>query len=181
MTPASLNHAHLGICKVINTLFQNVRRRQEIGIQNEEKFAFCLLKSVVQGPGFEPYTILSPQHNGIKSLCPELGNFALRNLVRFIRRIVKNLDLQFFNRVLNFTDRFQQTLDYVNFVVNRKLDRYHRQVVKSSRGRRLAMPVLEIKMNDQISVDAIGRKNENHEKIADRPKQHPGFSMHIKE
>jgi hypothetical protein len=69
----------------------------------------------------------------------------------------------------------------VNFVVDRKLDRYYREVVKSSRERRLAVPVLEIEMNDQISVDAIGRQHEYHKKIADRPKQHPGFSVHIKE
>src|SRR5262249_4766418 len=150
MAPTSLYHSHPGICKIIDTLFQNVRGWHEIGIQNKEKFAFRFLKSVVQGSRLEPHTILPPQHHRIESSRAKPGSFALRNLVGFIRRIVQNLYLQFLNRILNFTNRFQQSLDYMNFVVDRELNRYYGEVVKPSRDRWLAMPILEIEMNDQI-------------------------------
>src|SRR5437016_4495359 len=71
VTPTRLNHANLGICKVIDTLFQNVRWWHKIGIQNKEKLAFGLLKAVVQSPGLKAHTILPPQYNGIESSFPE--------------------------------------------------------------------------------------------------------------
>src|SRR5207302_9184053 len=91
--PPRSNHANLRIRKIIDTIFKDVWRRDEIGIQNEEKFAICFLKTVVQSSGLKTHAILSPQDNRVIASLAQFGDFALRNLVGFIRRIVQNLNL----------------------------------------------------------------------------------------
>src|SRR5437867_12664143 len=46
VAPPNLNHAHLRITEVIDDVLEEIRRRNEIGIEDRNEFAGCCLQAV---------------------------------------------------------------------------------------------------------------------------------------
>jgi len=92
-----------------------------------------------------------------------------RNLPRVVGRIVEHLDLQPIARVIQFADRSQQSLDYINFVEDRQLHGHDRQLFESARRHRRVFPILEKEVDNKIAVDAVSRKADEHAEVTDCP------------
>src|SRR5260370_18646231 len=91
---------------------------------------------------------------------------------------MEHLDLEKLPRIIQLADRAQQALDHINFVEDRQLHRHFRQLFEVSGRDRFALHVFKKEKNDEVAMDAISRKTDEHTQIADRPDNVSEASLH---
>src|SRR5205823_2211069 len=169
MAPARLNHPHFRIGKEIDRLAQQMRRWNEIGIENTNEFTARGSQPSFQGARFEAGAIDSMNQFDIETALTQFRCTIRRNLLRVIGRIVEHLDLQPIAWVIQLADRAQQPLHYINFVEDRQLHGHDRQLFESAGWHRRVFPILEKEVDNKIAVDAVSRKADEHAEVTDCP------------
>src|SRR5438477_6340700 len=114
----------------------------------------------------------------IEATLPQFFGARSSHFPRIVGRIVQDLDLQQFSRIIELTDRAQKALHYVNFVKNRKLNGNSRQLPKPTRRNHRAFAVLKEKINDEIPVNAVSRETDEHGEVTRRPNHIAEASLH---
>src|SRR5437879_3706541 len=101
------------------------------------------------------------------------GHFA-----RVIGGVVEDLDLEQIAGVIDFADRAQKTLNDVDFIKNRQLDRYFWQPAEAAGRNYRPFAVFEEEINDEIPVNAVGREADEHGEVTRRPNHIAKASLH---
>src|SRR4051812_26215985 len=156
--PPGLNHAYFGIGKVMDSVPEDIPRRDEIGIEDEQELSLGVLQAVVQCPCLEAGAFGTSQNHGVKARGPQPRNLTCNQFPGLIGGIVENLDFEQFQRVIQVTDRAKEALHDVDFIVDRELNGNPRKPAETICGGRRAMPVTKVKVKDKITVDAVGGK-----------------------
>ncbi len=84
------------------------------------------------------------------------GDFAGGDLLRLVRRIIEDLDLQFVARIIELADRSNQSSNDVVLIIDRQLDSNRRESTESCRRLDAASPILQEQIDDEIAVNAKG-------------------------
>src|SRR5437588_9225655 len=114
MAPARLNHPHLRVGKEIDCLAQQMRWRNKIGIENTYEFSARGSQASLQRARFEAGAIDPMNQFDIETALTQFRRTIRDNLTRVVGPIVKHLDLQPIAWVIQFTDRPQQSLHYID-------------------------------------------------------------------
>src|SRR5438094_10607609 len=99
MTPTRLNHSNLRIAEIIHNVFEEIRRGNEVRIENRNQFACREIQTVFQSARFETFTV-GPVD--VMDIEPGFAIFPHRgtgNLGSAIGRVVQNLNLEKLTRV----------------------------------------------------------------------------------
>ena len=128
--PARLHHADLGIGEVMDALHQKVGRRNKIGVKDGDEFALCRFQSCLQSARLVALAIVAVQVNHWISQ----GGVALHqkagDLNGFVGRVVEQLDVEFFPRIVEPADGVEQPVHHVLLVKDGQLHGDARQVVE---------------------------------------------------
>ena len=122
VAPAGLDHANLGIGEKVDRLAEQVRRRHEVGIKDEDEIALAGLKPFLERAGLEADAILAVDQLDIEPRLPEPVGLGPGDIAGLIRGIVEHLDLQQLARVIELADAFQKPLHDVELIEDGKLD-----------------------------------------------------------
>ncbi len=96
----------------------------------------------------------------------------------FVGRVVQQLDVELFFRIVEPAHGVEQPVHHVLFVKDRQLHGDPRQVVEmSQRFRRLVLFVLVIKIDQPVAVRAVGRQDEQHDEIGNQQRQIKGIDL----
>src|SRR5438067_8643493 len=178
MTPAGLDHADLWIGEKMDRMLKQIWRRNEIGVEDANKLARGRLESGRKGTGLESGPINSMNQLNIEATLPQFFRARSSHFPRIVGRIVQDLDLQQFSRIIELADRAQKALHYVNFVKNRKLNGHSRQLPKPARRNHCAFAVFQEEITDEIPVNAVSREAEEHGEETRRPDHIAEASLH---
>src|SRR5437667_5829955 len=178
MTPAGLDHADLWIGEKMDRVLKQIWRRNEIGVEDANKLARGRLESGRKGTGLESGPINSMNQLNIEAALPQFFGARSSHFPRIVGRIVQDLDLQQFSRIIELADRAQKALHYVNFVKDRKLNGHSRQLPKPTRRNYRAFAVLKEEINDEIPVNAVSRETDEHGEVTRRPNHVAEASLH---
>ena len=178
MTPSRLDHSDLRIREKMDRPVQQVRGRDEIGIENANELASGRFEPSRKRTGLEPGPVDPMNQLNIEAALSQCFHARRSHLPRIVGGIVQHLDLQQISRVIQFADRAQKALHYVNLIKNRKLNRYFGQLPKLAGRDRCAFAVLKEEINDEIPVNAVGRKADEHGEVTRRPNHRAEASLH---
>ena len=178
MAPAGLDHADLGIGKEVDGLHQEIRCRDEIGIEDEDKLALAGLEALAQRAGLEagavdPVDVLDIEAGGAEPLHLGLGDVA-----GLVRGIVKNLDLEEVPGIIELADGLEEALDDVEFIENGELDGDPGQGVEFTCRYGHILPVLEEEINDHVPVNAVEAEAKENGEVTNSPNDVSGASVH---
>src|SRR5437763_1899020 len=146
-----------------------MRRRQEVGVENANKFSAGGGQSVFERSCFEANAINPVDQLNIKTALAKFRRTNCGDFARLIGRIIQYLDLQILAWIIKFADRSQQALSHINLIKDGQLYRNRWHLFKSPRRNRCASSVLKKKINDEIAVHAVGGKTHQHAEITDCP------------
>ena len=108
----------------------NSRLRNKIGVENANEVAPRGCQPDFERTCLVADAIRSMDQFDVETALPQSPSAGSGDRPRFIRRIIQHLDLQTISWIIEFADRFQQTLDDIDFVEERQLDSHHRQFRK---------------------------------------------------
>src|SRR5947208_11186227 len=80
--------------------------------------------------------------------------------------------------IVQFSIIAKQALDHNNYVEDRQLHVHFWQLLKLSVRDRFSLPVFEKQINDEVAMDTVSRKTDEHTQIADRPNNVSEASLH---
>src|SRR5260370_42455668 len=132
MPPARLDHADSRIGEKINRAIEQVRLRNKIGFENTDKLAFRGVEANSERTRFETSAIDAMNELDVEPATTQFVRARGGDIARIVGRIIQHLNLEKFSRIIQFADRVEQTLDYVNFVKDRQLHRHLRQLLKAA-------------------------------------------------
>ena len=178
MAPTGLDHADLRIGEKMDRPLKQVWRRDEIGIENANKLTGSRFEPDGKRTGLESGPVDAMNQLNIEPALSQFFRTRCSHFARIVGRIVQHLDLQQISWVIELTDRTQKALHYVNFIKNRKLNRYFWQLPKLAGRNRRAFAVLEEEVNDEIPVNSVGRKANEHGEVTRRPNHRAEASLH---
>jgi hypothetical protein len=178
MTPPGLDHPDLRIGEKMDCPLKQVWRRDEVGIENANKLTGGRFEPDRERTGLESRPIDAMNQLNIEAALSQCFRARRSHFARIVGRIVQHLDLQQISRVIELTDRTQKALHYVNFIKNRKLNRNFWQLPKLAGRDRCAFAVFKEEINDEIPVNAVGRKTEEHGEVTRRPNHRAETSLH---
>src|SRR5204863_7698564 len=89
-----------------------------------------------------------------------------------------HLNLQKLPRIIHLAYRTQQSLGHVHLVENWQLHRHLRELFKTMGWRRRPLPVFQVKVNDEVTMDAVSGKPDQHAQVANRPNDMSDTSLH---
>ena len=101
-----------------------------------------------------------------------------RQLPGVVGRIVQHLDLEKLLRVIDLADRFEQPLDHIDFIEDRQLHRHFRQLLEMARRHHSSLPVLQEKVDNDVPMNSVGGKADQHTQVADGPDDEAEASLH---
>src|SRR5205807_9186377 len=151
-------HAELWFGKKMVLVIRPIWRRNGIGVEDATKLARGRLESGRKGTRLESGPINSMNQLDVEAALPQFFGARSSHCPRIVGRIVQDLDLQQFSRIIELADRAQKALHYVNFVKNRKLNGHSRELPKPTRWNHRAFAVLKEEINDEIPVNAVSRE-----------------------
>src|SRR5256885_6017170 len=114
----------------------------------------------------------------IEAALPQRFRARSSHFAGIVGRIVQHLDLQQISRVIELADRTQKALYYVDFIKNRKLNCNLWQLTKLAGRNGCAFAVFKEEINDEIPVNAVGRKADEHGEVTRRPNHRAETSLH---
>ena len=163
--PARLHERDLGIGEVMNGAGQEVGLRNEVGIEDRDVGAARDLQSLVQRAGLEAGAILAMDVLDVDALQRMPPHGELGDLPGLVGRVVQHLDLEPLARVLDLTDRVDQPIDHVHFVVERQLDGDHGQLVERGLRLRLLVFVFHVDVHQVVPVPSVNGEDEEDEEV----------------
>src|SRR5207302_2216181 len=87
-------------------------------------------------------------------------------------------NLQKLSRIIQLAHRTEQPLGHIHLVEDRQLHRHLRQLFKIMGRRRRPLPVFQVEVNDEVAMDAISGKPDEHTQVANRPNDMSDTSLH---
>ena len=148
-------HADFRVGEIVDNLVQDPGRRNEIGVENENKLPFGLFKASSKGSCFETAARTAAHVINVVSS----GGQAPGHLECFptglVSRIVKDLDLQAIAGIVDSAYRLEQAFYHVKLVVKGKLNGDCRQSFKAVLGSDRSLMVLVEQMQYQVSVGTV--------------------------
>ena len=172
--PARLHHADLGIGEVMNALHQKIGRRNKISVKNGNELALRRFQSFRQSARLEALAIVAVQVVNRMSQGGIAIDQETSDLHGFVGRIVEQLDVELFFRIVEPAHGVKQPVYYVLLIKDRQLHRDARQVIrmKMRRGcRGLLFFVLVIKIDQPVAVRPVRRQNDQHDEIGNQQRQ----------
>ena len=148
VAPAGLDEAHAFIRKEVDGLLQEVRFRNEVGVQNQQELPFGHLGGRFQRAGLEARAVRAVDAYGVKAAGLQFLHLAVALLRGVIRGIVQNLDFQLVLRIIQGRYRFQKAVHDEFFIEHGKLDRNDGQFLEMGLGLGLVVAVLPVQVND---------------------------------
>jgi hypothetical protein len=166
--PSGLNHADGGIGEEMDGALQEVSRGTEIGIENGHELSGCRLQTFLESARFEPVAVIPVMvFDGVAERFVLLYK-SLREGSCIVRGIVQNLDLEQFLGVVDLHYLFNEALHHVPLVVERQLDGNRRELLEAlGRLRNGLLPVLEIRPDYVVAMDAIDGEDHQDREIGD--------------
>ena len=122
MPPASLDEAHLWVCKVLNSSAKEIWLGQKVGVENGNEFSAGAGQSESQVSGFESLTVGPMQIRDVVASVGHATYAGENNIGGVVSRVVQDLNLQFVAGIFDGTSSFDDPLDYVALVEHGKLD-----------------------------------------------------------
>src|SRR6478672_11374147 len=104
MSPSRLDHPDFRIGEKMDRPFKQVGLRNEVRVENANELALGRGQPSLEGAGLEPGAIGSLDQLDIETAPQKLGDAGSRQLLRVVRRIVQDLDLQFVLRIIDLRD-----------------------------------------------------------------------------
>ena len=145
-----------GIGKVIDRPLERIGARHEIGVQDEDEFSLGLGQSAREGSRLETGPALAVIVFDIETFPLEAGDLGGGNFARFVSRVVQDLDLELFARIIEPAHRVDQSSNDVIFVKHRQLHRDGRKLAKFRRRLDPSPPILKKQIDDKVAVKAEG-------------------------
>ena len=98
-----------------------------------------------------------------------------RDLLCFVRRIVKYLNVEELPRIVKARHSFCESFNYVSFIEDRQLHRDARPARHRRRRRRDIFGILEIVVDQPVAVQAVHRQHHKHDKVGNEHCQVEGI------
>ena len=160
IAPAGLHDADCGVCEMLDGAREEIRRRDEIGIENRYEFAGGGLQPFLQRAGFEALAIVAVmvfdgEPQGAIALHQRRGKWS-----GVVGGIVQHLDLEQLAGILDAGDLVDEPLDDVPFVEDGQLNGDRRQL-REAPGRLAGslLAVLEVSADDLVAMHPVNRKH----------------------
>ena len=148
---------------------EEIGRRAEIGVEDRHQLAGGGLQPFLQRAGLEAVAVGAVVILDGVAQRPVALHQRLGEGRGIVGGIVQHLNLQQFLGILDLDHLFDQPLHHVALVVKRKLDGHRRQLFEALRrpGSGL-LPVLEIRADDLVAVDAVNREDDQNREVGDQ-------------
>src|SRR4029077_1555304 len=169
MPPPRLNHSDFWIGKEMDSASEQVFFRNKIGVEDAKKFAVSGSQSYGKGASLKASPINPMDPLDVETALPQFLSTRRGDLPCLIRRIVKHLNLEKLLWIIEFAHGTDQPLGDVDFIENRQLDRHLRQFLKVAGRNRWPLTVFQIQINNEIAMDPISGKPNEHTQITGRP------------
>ena len=165
VSPARLHHRDLRIGKEWNGPLQEIRRRDEVGVEDRDELAFRDRHPRFERASLVAGTVGAVQVGDVDPLRGIATHRAFGDLAGFVRRIVQDLNLEQLARVIDLTHGVDQTIGDVHLVVDRKLDGDRRQGRQRPVRHGTAILVLHVQVDQVVPVPPVDRKNDKNEEV----------------
>src|SRR6185437_6386022 len=130
MIPADLDHPDLGFGEVLNDIVENVGWRDKVGVEDGDELAAGSFQSLRKRAGLIAFAIIAVNVFDGKTLgSPFVAGFA-GDLSGVIGAVIKHLDLELVQRIINLAGGTDNALGDHILVVHRKLDGHARQFIQ---------------------------------------------------
>ena len=168
MPPARLHHADLVVGEVRQRPAQEVRRRDEIGVEDRDELALRLAQARLERARLESAPVGAMKIRDVESALRLPLHRARRDVAGLIGRVVQHLDFEQVPRIVDLADGVDEPLRHVHLVEDRELDRDARQrIERRDLPLRYVVPVLHVKIHKVVPVPAVDRQNAQDEEIQD--------------
>ncbi len=142
VAPAGLDHADLGVGKIVHGAFEDIRVRDEVRVEDEDKLALCRLEPVFQGASLEARAVGAVDVRDVETADHKFADELGGELAGFVGGVVEHLHVDQVLRVVELGNGFQEPLDDVEFVKDGQLNGDARQLVQLAERHRGVAPVL---------------------------------------
>ena len=163
--PASLNHADLGVCKIVDRLPEKVTIGDEIRIEDGDKLPFCGAQPVLQCASLETGPLVAVDIVNVQAEALPAFHGVARNRLRFVGGIVQHLDVEPASRVVERADRVDHPFHDIHLVVRRDLNGDPRQLLEPPLWNGDILSVLVKEEHHQIAMKAVEGKDGKDDKI----------------
>ncbi len=170
VAPARLHHGELRIREIRDGAAEKIGGRNKIGVEDGDVFSARGFQPFLQRSGLETLAIVAMNVADGNAECLVAFDAIASDFLRFVGRIVEHLNIEQLARVIELRNAFDEALDHVALVVDRKLDGDARPLSDFRRRPRDIFSMLEIIVNERVAMDAVGRENHHHQEI----RQHDG-------
>src|SRR4029077_2063609 len=178
MPPTRLDHADLRVGEEMDGALKQIALRDEIGIKNAHKLAISRFQTDFECAGLESGAIDSMNQLNVEAAATQFLGARCGDLAGVIRGIVEDLDLQQILRVIQLPDSPEPALHHINVIKDGQLHRDLRQLFEVAGRHRRPFAVFEEEINDEIPVNTVGRKTDEHGEITGRPNYIAEASLH---
>ena len=176
--PAGLHHADFRIGQMVDSAHQKIFRRNKVGVEYGNELALRGLHALGQRTRLEAFAIGAMMIGDGKAARSVLLDQSLSDRLGFVGRIVKHLNIEFLERILQAADRIQQSLNHELFVEDGKLYRHSRQIRKMpSRFGGAILPVLVIKIDQHVAVQTVRSQQDEHDEVGDQQRHIKGVGV----
>jgi hypothetical protein len=103
----------------------------------------------------------------------EAAHGELRDVRRFVGRVVQHLDLEPVTRILDAAHGLDQPVDHVHLVVERQLNRHQRQRVEFTVWNWFLVLVLQVNVHKVVTMPSVDGQDDQDEEVA---REDEGFS-----
>src|SRR5215831_52990 len=169
MPPARLDHSDLRIGEEMDGALEQVLLRNKIGVQDAKKFTFRSSEPDRQCASLKAGAVSPMNALYVKTALAQFPRARGGDVAGLVRRIVQDLDLQKFLRVIEFAHGTEQPLGHVHFVEDRQLHRHFRQLLEVERRHRWPLPVFQVQIDNEIAMNPISREPDEDAQVANRP------------
>src|ERR1019366_8197856 len=153
--PANLDHADLVVGEILNNVVKDVRGGNEIGIENGDELAAGFLQPGGESAGFVTGAVLAMDVFDGMTQGGHLFAGLAGDVGGVVGAVVENLDFQFFFWVVNEAGSLDDALGNDVFVKHRQLDGDAGEFVEAIFGLITVVAVLEVEINQEITMQAI--------------------------
>ena len=155
--PARLDHPDLRIGEEMHGALQDVGRRNEVCVEDEDELARAGLHSVFERTGLEACAIRAVDQLHIEPLRRQFGDHPPGDVRRFVGGIVEQLHLEQLPRVIERRHGPQQPLHHIQLIEDRQLHCDPGQFLESRNGLRDVFAVLQKEINDDVAMQPVER------------------------
>ena len=170
--PSRLHHRDAVVAEVRNRLLQEVRRRNEVRVEDGDELALRHLHGGIERARLVAGAIGAMDVGDVDAVGGIAHHGALRHNARLVGGVVQHLDFEQLARIVELADGVDQPVRHVHLVVDRKLDRDLRQPFQARR-HGMTVLVLHVQVDQVIPVPPVDRENDEDEKVG---RENEGFA-----